>query len=365
MQKTFTRSLPRRVPVTLAILLMLTLLLKSLPAAAQTDAKRTAREHFDRGVAAFADKRFGEAADEFETAYRIEPVFQVLYNIGQVDVALGRSVEAVDTFEEYLKQGGAAIADQRRREVRTEIDKQSARIGTVTVTSHPSAVEVRVDGRPIGKTPLGGPIRVNPGRHTVEAMLAGHVTQVRAVEVAAKASVVLELALEAIPAPRAAAPSPAPVAPAAVVLTPRAVSPAPVAAAPQAASVNWQRISGLIMVAGGLATGAVGGLLVYDGANQASDARDQLVALGDPRTFSDPKWNDSWNAADARYTAGRSRNRRGWIVAGVGAAVLTGGLLFLVTAPERTAGGGNALALSPWLPIEPGDRGGLVLGGDF
>src|ERR1035438_9412102 len=137
--------------------------------AAEGDPKGAAREHFQKGLAAFADQRFAEAAEEFDEAYRLSPAFKLLYNIGLVDVALGRSVDAVDAFDRYLKQGASAIPADRRREVSEEIEKQLARIGTVSIRTFPEGAEIRIDGALIGRTPLPKSVRVNAGRHTVEA----------------------------------------------------------------------------------------------------------------------------------------------------------------------------------------------------
>src|SRR5687767_10067084 len=112
------------------------LLSPARPAAAQSDARAAARAHFERGVAAFNARRFGEAGEEFATAYKLSPAFPVLYNIGQVNVALGRPVEAVEAFERYLREG-TTVAAERRREVEGEIAKQLERIGEVTVRTIP------------------------------------------------------------------------------------------------------------------------------------------------------------------------------------------------------------------------------------
>src|SRR6185369_15715263 len=189
----------------LSLLLMLTLLHASSPAHAQPDRKAAAREAFDRGVEAFKDKRFGEAADEFDAAYKLSPAFQVLYNIGQVSVALGRSVEAVDAFEGYLKQGGSAIPPARQREVQREIAKQLARVGSVAIRTVPEGAEVRVDGRLLDKTPLQQPVRLTAGKHTIEALLAGHAPQIRDVDVTGRNELTVALTLEAVVAARAEA----------------------------------------------------------------------------------------------------------------------------------------------------------------
>jgi tetratricopeptide (TPR) repeat protein len=70
--------------------LVLCSLLGSPLAWAQVDPKPAAHEHYEKCLAAFDDERFQDAADEFEAAYKISPVFAVLYNMGRVYVALGR-----------------------------------------------------------------------------------------------------------------------------------------------------------------------------------------------------------------------------------------------------------------------------------
>jgi len=335
---------------------------------ADADAKAAAREHFQKGVAAYADQRFAEAAEEFEAAYRLSPAFKLLYNIGQVNVALGRSVEAVDAFDKYLKQGAAAIPAERKREVSAEIEKQLARIGTVSIRTFPDAADVRLDGVLVGQTPLPKAVRVNAGRHTIEALLAGHKAGTREVEVPGKAEIAIEMTLEAImtPSPPAtAAPPPARTEPAP---SPPGVQPIvervvtdrePIERAPAAprrdssSSFNWQRAGGVLVTVAGLATATVGGLMVYGGINQSNDARDHLNRLAaDPANLNDAEWN----ATNADFNAGKSRSREGWTIAGIGGAVLIGGIVLIATAPEKS----NSVSLASWVTTE---SGGVVVRG--
>lgn len=353
-------------------------------AAAQGDSKASAREHFEKGVAAFNDRRFAEAGEEFDAAYRISPAFVVLYNIGQVDVALGRSVEAVDAFEKYLKQGASAVSLERRREVMAEIEKQRARIGTIAVRTFPEGAELRLNAQRVGKTPLVGPLRVNAGRHVVEASLEGHSPQSREVEVTGRAEIALELTLK--PLPIAAAP-PASPQPPALPLQPAPLAqstakpasehpsvsdhpliekiviqtpplPAPTYESPEretsssprsgesvsasyGSRVNWLRIVGLVIAAGGLATATVGGLYAYRGANQANDANNRLAHA--------PTDTD-YTAALPEFDSGKRLNQRGWTIAGVGAGVLVGGIIVIIAAPDRR----GPIALAPWTTAQSG-----------
>jgi tetratricopeptide (TPR) repeat protein len=380
MTKAFTKTDVRALRYFLVKLIMLPALFSAAPAAAATpDAKQAAHAHFDRGVTAFADKRFAEALDEFEAAYRAEPVFQVLYNIGQVNVALGRSVEAVAAYDEYLKAGASAIAAARRREVKDEIARQVAHIGTIGVATHPDGADIRLDGRLVGRTPLPAPIKVNPGKHTVEALLPAHGNEVREVETRGGSVESVQMTLVPLaPAARIettpAKPAPAllaPVAPASA--SPVAAPPATVtttapplrapaaadtvttrdnAAGPRSA-VSWQRVAGLALGIGGLAAATTGGVLAYSGANQAHDAASAISRL--KTTQSD--FEAQWQAQHEKYTQGRDRNRLGWIVAGVGAGAVVGGVLLLASAPELS----HDLAFAPW--VAPGGEGGLLLHG--
>jgi tetratricopeptide (TPR) repeat protein len=329
----------------LPVLLMLSFL--PSPAAAQAEPRTAARAHFENGVAAFSDRRFGEAADEFEAAYRLSPAFAVLYNIGQVRIALGRSVEAVEAFEKYLDQGAGKIPPERRREVEREIEAQRARIGTVTVRTQPQGAEVRIDGRAVGRTPLGRPVRLNPGKHTVEAVLSGHEVEAQELDLrgAAPAEVVLELK-QIVPASAlASAPrsTVTPTSPPSMTVAPRAV---PAEAAP---SGQWRRTTGYLVAGLGAVAIGTGAVVALNGADRARDAKDRL---------SRATAGDLWDEAKLDYDHGRSRNRLGWTIVGTGAAALAGGVVLLITSPDLKMSASLRVA-----PVIAANAGGAIVEG--
>lgn len=64
--------------------------------------------------------------------------------------------------------------------------------------------------------------------------------------------------------------------------------------------------------------------------------------------------NDAeYNAALPDFNAGKSRNQRGWTIAGIGGAVLVGGIIVIATAPDRS----SSLALAPFMTA---DSGGML-----
>src|SRR5260370_32845299 len=149
----------------ISTVLALTLAAASSNAAAQSDSRTEARVHFEKGVSAFVERRYSDAAQEFDLAYAISPAFQVLYNIGQVNVALERHVLAVRAFEAYLTNGGSAILSDRRSQVEAELEKQRAFVGRLKLNVWPQGADVSLDGEPLGRSPVNTPVVVAPGSH--------------------------------------------------------------------------------------------------------------------------------------------------------------------------------------------------------
>jgi hypothetical protein len=99
-----------------------------------------------------------------------------------------------------------------------------------------------------------------------------------------------------------------------------------------------------VITAGGLAAITVGGLDAYRGANRASDANQRL-------TTASAAGNDAdYNTALGDFNSGKSLNQRGWTIAGIGGAVLVGGIIVIATAPERS----SSLAIAPFMTASSG-----------
>jgi tetratricopeptide (TPR) repeat protein len=70
-----------------------------------------ARAHADRGLVLHSQKHFDEALRAYDAALKINPAqVAVLRRRGEVLLALNRNAEAMQAFDEYLSQGGAASA---------------------------------------------------------------------------------------------------------------------------------------------------------------------------------------------------------------------------------------------------------------
>ncbi|HEU4405577.1 MAG TPA: PEGA domain-containing protein [Polyangiaceae bacterium] len=154
--------------------------------AGQPSAERLneARAHYDRGLKLFDEGAYDGARVEFQKAYDLVPSFKILYNLGLVHRQLVDYASALNSFERYLAEGGLNIEESRRAEVTREIESLKSRVGSLNVTANVAGAEISVDDVLIGRTPLTGPVRVNPGNRKVSATKAGRVPASRVVQVA-------------------------------------------------------------------------------------------------------------------------------------------------------------------------------------
>ena len=168
------------------------------PAAAhaQTDAERAqAREAFQAGVEAFGAKRYEEALQSFQEAYRIAPHPSVRVNMANCYEQLGRPVEALDHFERFLIEADSATPAQRT-EVRQAIERLRGQIGEVFFRVEPDGATVSIDDGQARTAPILDAVELPVGQHEVVVRLEGHRTVTRTIDVAggdrAEVRIVLE-----------------------------------------------------------------------------------------------------------------------------------------------------------------------------
>jgi hypothetical protein len=136
--------------------------------------------------------------------------------------ALGRNVEAAETYEKFLQSPDAPAA--KKAEVQQLLVSLDAKIGRLQIEVDPPDARVSVDGKPAGEPGKPVDVRLDPGGHAVMAEKEGYQPAMRTVKVEAgeKRGVLLKLTPGGA-LPPAAAPVPAePAAPAEPVAPPEA-----------------------------------------------------------------------------------------------------------------------------------------------
>jgi hypothetical protein len=216
-------------------------------------ARREAAAHFARGVEHADRGAWSDAAEEFVRAYAALPRFGVLYNLGQSYLALDRPLEALETLERYLAEGGNEIPAARRARVESQLALLRGRVATLQVTVRPADARLAIDGREIPRTAAaaGGPalVRLLPGPHDVSAHRDGHESRTLQVLLEGGQTHVLELTLVRLPTRSDVVGEPAPPSP------PMLVSPPDKAGAGSGGRALAYGFAGASLALGGTALG--------------------------------------------------------------------------------------------------------------
>jgi len=119
-------------------------------------AKARARSLFDKGVTAYREGRFYDAVDIFLETNRLYPDPKLAYNVGKAFEGLGNQPGALRYYREYLRRLPDAT-DASEVEVHVhQLEQALSQKGLqqLTVISKPEGAIVKLDGQPMGVTPL-------------------------------------------------------------------------------------------------------------------------------------------------------------------------------------------------------------------
>jgi hypothetical protein len=136
---------------------------------ARAEALRLVREGaqlFDRG-------RFAGALEKFEAAYQRFASPKIQFNIGQAARKLRQSVKSTLAFEAFLR-GVEQPTPEDRAEAEAALREMAAAVARLEIAVQPAGASVRLDGSPLGTTPLPAAAVVAPGAHEIVVEHAGH-----------------------------------------------------------------------------------------------------------------------------------------------------------------------------------------------
>lgn len=149
------------------------------PAAAPTlDAKQRGHHLLLEGNRLVRQQKWAEAEAIFETSWALNPTVEVAFNLGSVELWIGKPVEAAEHLSFALRSWPVMdvtdamgpllpVAERLFRQA-----KQA--IGVLKIEVNVAKAEVFLDGEPVGDAPLRRAIFVTPGEHTVEAKRDGY-----------------------------------------------------------------------------------------------------------------------------------------------------------------------------------------------
>lgn len=157
------------------------------------------RQHLDKGTKLYAEGAYEAALIELQRAYDVSGNYKILYNMGLVRMVTKDFAGALRDYQTYLQKGGAEVPAARRAEVQKEIEKLAGLVAKLEVAG-PADAEVRVDDLPMGKTPLAGPLVLNPGKHKIVLAREDRESPVKVVVIGAGESSRVELQIPEKPA---------------------------------------------------------------------------------------------------------------------------------------------------------------------
>ena len=152
-----------------AMALWVSVVVATAPVAARADdkGKKEAKKLLGQGDAMFAKKQYAEALGRYQRAYEAFPSPQIFYPMAQTEEKLGQDLEAILHYEQLISDAPELKADLKA-EAQSRIGVIEKRLALVTFRIVGTGAAVVVDDIEVGTAPLGKPVRLKPGSHTVK-----------------------------------------------------------------------------------------------------------------------------------------------------------------------------------------------------
>lgn len=119
----------------------------------------------------------------FERAFSLGGSARALAQMALAEQALGLWLEADEHLEQALREGDDPWINAHRATLEAASLEIASQLGALELSCNVSGAEVRVDGRLLGRTPLGGPVRLVAGASVIQVSSEGHFDVVRRVNV--------------------------------------------------------------------------------------------------------------------------------------------------------------------------------------
>jgi hypothetical protein len=191
------------------------LALTTRPAFAQSAAdKATARQLATQGIQYYQQGKHADALDLLQRAEQLYDAPVHLIYIARTQAALGKVVDASETYRRLVRTDLPAGAPQAFKDAVTDAQKElqqlepkipSLRIDVVPADT--KGLQLKVDGEVVSSVIVGINRPTNPGKHTVEAAAANYDTATASVDLAPGGKQTVKLQMHSSPG------APAPVGP--------------------------------------------------------------------------------------------------------------------------------------------------------
>jgi hypothetical protein len=128
-----------------------------------------AESMFQEGRKAMDAKRYGEACPKFAASQKLAPAIGTLLNLADCYEKNNQLASAWARFHEAIALAQRLGRGNREQTARERADKLEPRLIKLTIQSHSSGIEVKLDGNTLDPAVLGTGIPVDAGKHSIEA----------------------------------------------------------------------------------------------------------------------------------------------------------------------------------------------------
>jgi hypothetical protein len=174
------------------------LVVLALPSPVFADDAEEARKHFENGLALADDnvKDYQGALVEFEASVGLHPTKAGLFNLALCYRRLSRYGEALMTYGRLLEEFAGEIDDDLRDQVQGDIDDIRRITAELVIEVDQPGAKIRINGDPVGESPLADPLYLGPREYEVTVRLDGFEPLSREIKLVSGQQRVLELELE-------------------------------------------------------------------------------------------------------------------------------------------------------------------------
>jgi hypothetical protein len=162
-------------------------------AAEPVSAEERAASHLEAGNQRLDAGEYSAAITEYRAGFALYPRANFLFNIGLAQIELGQLIEAVESFESVLMR--PETTPEAAGEARQHLARLHEKLAEVEVKGGEGAALI-VDGQPPRDLPLGKPLLLVPGAHTLLATRNGYLPFERQISGEAGTRVDVEVALQ-------------------------------------------------------------------------------------------------------------------------------------------------------------------------
>ena len=273
-------------------------------------------------------------------AHNLAKSAETAAHLGMAEINLALWVDAENHLREALKKPNDPFIARNRIQIVDQLKMVRTHLGMLEVVGRPSGADVEVGGKPVGRLPLSGPLRVPTGEINVRVAAEGHKVERRDVNI--QPGQLHRVAVELEPVGTGEAPPPVArggqgYAPSEGALESRGM---PLRPEGDRAPGDWQRPAAWASTVAAVALAGAGvlALVTYNSDIQAfNDHTSPLLTTDDKKCATAPA---DKGGAHCKKLLNHADSMKRWAIVGFGGAAVAGvaaAILFVNAGPSESA----------------------------